>query len=99
MKIRLTDDEIEAIKSLTKEIFGDNSKVWIFGSRVDTNLKGGDIDIYIEAENLDDLFEKKLDFLVKLKDKIGDQKIDLIVKSLDSQDPISLKIKEKAIQL
>ena len=46
--IRLTEEELKATKDTAKEIFGKDVRVWIFGSRVNPKLKGGDIDIYIE---------------------------------------------------
>ncbi|GAB6072225.1 hypothetical protein JCM14244_06020 [Venenivibrio stagnispumantis] len=38
-RLRLSDFEIEAIKSLAKDIFGEDVKLWIFGSRADVNKK------------------------------------------------------------
>lgn len=68
--IRLNNFEIDSIKKIAFEIFGHNTKIWIFGSRVNKNLKGGDIDIYIEVKDfnniIDNIVEKKIDFLVKL---------------------------------
>ncbi len=79
--IRITEEELKAIKDTAKAVFGDNVKVWLFGSRVNPNLKGGDIDIYIEIPNYEEtnVFNKKVKFLVQLEDKIGEQKIDVII--------------------
>jgi predicted nucleotidyltransferase len=77
VKVRLTDEEIKAIKETAKEIFGKQTKVYLFGSRTDIHRKGGDIDLYIIPENKGDIFEKKLKFLVNLKSRIGEQKIGL----------------------
>ena len=78
-KYRLSKFEADEIKRLTKKIFGKNSKVFLFGSRVDLKKRGGDIDLYIIPEKRDNLFDKKLKFLTELKLKIGEQKIDVIV--------------------
>jgi hypothetical protein len=40
--MRLTHKEIESIKQVFLEIFG-SGKIYLFGSRVDDTLKGGDI--------------------------------------------------------
>ncbi len=50
--IRLIEEEIKAITDTAKEIFGNNVGLWIFGSRVNPNLKGVDIDIYIEIPDI-----------------------------------------------
>ena len=65
-KIRLKEEEIKAIKETAIDVFGDNVNVWIFGSRVNPDLKGGDIDIYIETLDMKNWLNKKLDYLVKL---------------------------------
>jgi len=45
-KVRLTEEEIKAIVETAKEVFGEKVKIWLFGSRVDLNKRGGDIDLY-----------------------------------------------------
>jgi len=76
--MRLTHKEIEAIKNSFKEVFVSGT-IYLFGSRVDDSQKGGDIDLYIQTDNKDNLIEKKIDFLVSLKRKIGEQKIDVLL--------------------
>jgi predicted nucleotidyltransferase len=53
------------------------AKVWLFGSRADDSKKGGDIDIGILSEKID--FAEKLGIKTALFEKIGEQKIDLII--------------------
>jgi predicted nucleotidyltransferase len=77
LKVRLNDAEIETIKNLTKEIFGE-CKVYIFGSRTDLNKKGGDIDIFIVPEDGNNLFEKKIRLASKLENILG-KPVDIIV--------------------
>ena len=81
--MRLSPQQHE-IKRLTHEIFGRDSTVRLFGSRVDDNRRGGDIDLFIQpVKSLDaaSAFQKKIDFLVALEKAIGEQKIDVIVDS------------------
>ena len=75
--MRLKDIEIEAIKTAFAEVFGEG-QIYLFGSRVDDNKKGGDIDLYLCPKELKDIGGKKIDFLVKLKREIGDQKTDVV---------------------
>ena len=76
--MRLQKSEVDSITSLANSFFGQGSKVILFGSRVNDESKGGDIDLYIQPMKKEDLAEKKIDYLVALKNKIGDQKIDII---------------------
>jgi len=75
--LRLKDKEIEAIKKVANLIFK-NPKIYLFGSRVNDNLKGGDIDLYIRIDYKPNLTDD-IKFLVKLKRIIGERKIDLII--------------------
>jgi len=78
--MRLTPYQIKVLKSTAKEIFGLRSDLLLFGSRVDDKLRGGDIDLYITGFNcsVDQRLDAKLRFLVKVKQKIGEQRIDLV---------------------
>ncbi|SJM93827.1 DNA polymerase beta domain protein region (fragment) [Crenothrix polyspora] len=68
-----------AIQQNVKTIFGYATKVYLFGSRVDDSKKGGDIDLYVVPENQDNLHEKKIKFLTALDLALGEQKIDVII--------------------
>lgn len=76
--MRLTAFEVNAIKQSAQEIFGSTVEVILFGSRVDDAKKGGDIDLYIKTQAGNDLVHK-IKFLVSLEQKIGEQKIDVIL--------------------
>ena len=78
-KVRLSKEEIKTIKQTAEEIFGKGTKVYLFGSRVYFERKGGDIDLYIKPVFKDNLLERKLKFLTKLWEKLGEQKIDIIL--------------------
>jgi len=97
--IRLSSKVLADIFNLTKEIFEQSSRVWIFGSRVRKDIRGDDIDIYIETEDFTNILEKRLDFLVNLKNAIGDQKIDLVVKKTDDKSPIALETKQNGVEI
>ena len=94
--MRLKEYEIDAIKTTFKEIFKDGD-IYLFGSRVDDSKKGGDIDLYISTPNTKELVSKKIDFLVKLKQKIGEQKIDVVLDY--KQNRLIDKIAKKGIKL
>ena len=48
--MRLTSAETEAIVRAVREVFGDTARVRVFGSRVHDDLKGGDLDLFVEVE-------------------------------------------------
>jgi len=78
--MRLSQEEQSNIKNLAKKIFGETSKVILFGSRVFDNKKGGDIDLLIENDERNKLtLINKIHFLIELKNKIGEQKIDIVL--------------------
>ncbi len=77
--MRIKKEDIIIIKKITKEHFGDNAKVYLFGSRVDDQKKGGDIDLYIETDMKNDIFKKKLKMLGMLHRVLGEQKIDIVI--------------------
>lgn len=41
--MRLSTDQIQAIRHAANTAFGEGTAVWLFGSRVDDAKKGGDI--------------------------------------------------------
>jgi len=77
--MRLQQHEIDSITFIANRVFGKGTTVILFGSRVHDELKGGDIDLYIQPMQKEALLKKKINFLVALKNKIGDQKIDVIL--------------------
>ena len=94
--MRLTDSDKKAIKETFFEIFEDG-KIYLFGSRVDDTKRGGDIDLYISPSSKTRLASKKIDFLVALKQKIGEQKIDVVIDR--GKNNLIDKIGKKGIEL
>ncbi|QWF71953.1 nucleotidyltransferase domain-containing protein [Methylomonas paludis] len=79
--MRITARQQQIICDSTLKYFGADARVWLFGSRVDDQARGGDIDLYIEAQRQDaaELISAKLQFLRELHKKIGEQKIDVVL--------------------
>ena len=88
--MRLTEYEINAIKNSAVKFFGSDSNVYIFGSKIDDSKKGGDIDIFIETNQSVDNFKAKIKFLVELERKIGERKIDVIIKNRNSNENLPI---------
>jgi len=75
--MRLTNKEIKIIKTLTLQTFKD-AIIYIFGSRIDDNKRGGDIDIGLVVKDKKNLIYKKLLLKSKLKQKLN-KPINLII--------------------
>jgi predicted nucleotidyltransferase len=48
--MRLQPREVQAIRTAVREVFGPLAAVRVFGSRVRDDVKGGDIDLFVEVE-------------------------------------------------
>ena len=46
--MRLTDDQIQAIRQSARQIGGELARVRVFGSRLDDSARGGDLDLMLE---------------------------------------------------
>lgn len=46
--MRLTDYQIQAIRQLARQVTGSQSRVRVFGSRLDNTAHGGDLDLMLE---------------------------------------------------
>lgn len=83
LRMRISKKEIEIIKTLAIQKFGEGTKVFLFGSRINDSKKGGDIDLLIRNEKAERLtVSAKINFLTELKNLIGEQKIDVVLDSL-----------------
>ncbi|PKL18905.1 MAG: DNA polymerase subunit beta [Spirochaetae bacterium HGW-Spirochaetae-5] len=78
--MRLTEFQRKKIVDAIMTQFGSEAEIYLFGSRVDDNKKGGDIDLLVAVHgNSGDLELKKIKSVTGIQFAIGDQKIDLIV--------------------
>lgn len=80
--MRLSEPDAECIRAGVLARFGPGSAVWLFGSRVRDDLRGGDIDLYIEPEVQDParLVDAKLALLADLHKRLGERKIDIVIR-------------------
>lgn len=78
--MRLSRTQIDNLKRIAAEVFGPQAGLMVFGSRADDTRRGGDIDLYVTGvdEPIGKLLDEKLLFLVKAKQALGDQRIDVV---------------------
>lgn len=92
--MRLTEFQRKKIIDVVIEQFGSDSEVYLFGSRVDDNKKGGDIDLLVAVDKDScDIELKKIKTVTGIQFAIGDQKIDLVV-SPDIKNDSRLVVRE-----
>lgn len=94
--MRLSSEQIQQIKRHIYNIYGGNACVYLFGSRVNDEEKGGDIDLLIEVDKKElASFENEFKLTGALQLALGPQKIDLI--SHVKGQPVN-KIQQQALQ-
>lgn len=82
--MRLSKKEIQTILHVAKEIYGNGVEVYLFGSRVNDEKKGGDIDLLIRSSSVPKGILARVRMLARLKYLLGEQKIDIIGDHEDS---------------
>ena len=84
--MRLTPDQIQAIRHAAQRVLGRDARVSLFGSRVLDDRKAGDIDLFFET---DAILENRAQTICQLTGALtialGDRKIDVILK--DARTP------------
>lgn len=97
--MRLKQDTKQKIVNYAKKYFGDDIKLYLFGSRVYDNKKGGDIDLFLETEQNIDI-SLKVSFLKNIYKNVTQRKVDLLIKSpLNQNRPIFETAKNEGILL
>jgi predicted nucleotidyltransferase len=74
--MRLTEQQISIIKNEIKKKDVE-AKIYLFGSRVDDNALGGDIDLLVLSKAID--FSQKIKIQAQLFIKLNEQQVDLLV--------------------
>ena len=99
--MRLTLDQIQAIKQTAHAVLGEDARVILFGSRADEAKKGGDIDLLFETDHPVSNRATTIGTLyVSLIRKLGDRKIDILLKDVATPPAPVLKIaRQTGIQL
>jgi len=94
--MRLTANEISTIKQSVLALDA-SADVFLFGSRIDDSLRGGDIELLIKSKIIQkrDLRAIRQGFF----DVFGEQKMDLLLDVGDTDNAFINMIKPKAIKL
>jgi len=94
--MRLSNEEVKVLKNKLYSL-SCNAKLYLFGSRVDDNKKGGDIDLLVIDP---DLTKKDLRLLrVDFFKHFGEQKLDLVLDDGALKNSFVKHIFKKAVLL
>jgi len=78
LPMRLTPAEQQSLREASLRWFGVRPR--LFGSRVDDAQRGGDIDLYIEADlTPQDAFLRETRMAAELYRSLGERKVDIVV--------------------
>ena len=85
--MRLTPSQEQITKRTVDRVLGTENRVWLFGSRVDDTLRGGDIDLLIETEAV---LPNRAKILCRLHGALiyalGERKLDILLKDARTRD-------------
>jgi len=99
--MRLPPNQVQTIKDTIARLVGPASRVWLFGSRVDDGLRGGDIDLFVET---DEVVPNRAKTLCKIEGALvmalGDRKMDILLKDARTPDaPVFLVARRMGVRL
>lgn len=80
--MRITAQQISAIRASASQLAGDAARVWLFGSRVHDDARGGDVDLLLE---LDDAVAEPAQLSARLAAQVSramdGRKVDVLIKA------------------
>lgn len=99
--MRLNSQQRQIIRDEVARAFGPDASVQLFGSRVDDARRGGDVDLYIEADGTpSELLDRELTLYAKLQKRLGEQRIDIVVHGRGSAlRPVDRHARETGVAL
>jgi predicted nucleotidyltransferase len=95
-RARLDSRQVRIIADTVHRYLGEAARIWLFGSRLESQQRGGDVDLYVEAPPhalMDELRCK-----IHLEEAL-DLPVDLIVRPRGDEDAIARIAKQKGILL
>lgn len=91
--MRITPSQIESIRRAAQSVLGPQVSIRLFGSRVNDDLKGGDIDLLFEIEHtVANRAQAICSIQGALMRTLGDRKIDILLKDPHTPDTAIFEI-------
>jgi len=80
--MRLTTEERRRLRAIAERVFGPEVEVYVFGSRVNDDLRGGDVDVYcVIPEHPPDLGRREARFQVEAEEALDGLRVDVVVRT------------------
>jgi predicted nucleotidyltransferase len=80
--MRLTSEQIDAIRRDVAQLAGDAARVWLFGSRVRDHERGGDVDLLLEMdEPVDEPAQLAARLAARISRSMYGRKVDVVVQA------------------
>lgn len=95
--MRISDEQIDFLKKDVIALFPD-AVVYLFGSRVDDEKKGGDIDIMI-LSNRKVCWKEKATIRWRFFEKYGEQKLDIVSSTFEEENPFKQIVLREGVRL
>ena len=78
--VRLTDTQAATIRRLTAELAGPSASVRLFGSRLDDDARGGDVDLLLEVPTpVDEPALLAARLAARVSRALGDRRVDVLI--------------------
>lgn len=78
--MRLAPSHVEAIRSAAQQLLGPQVQVILFGSRVDDQAKGGDVDLLVEVHHtVDEPALVSARIASRISRALGGRKVDVVL--------------------
>ncbi|KAF0115282.1 MAG: hypothetical protein FD149_1643 [Rhodospirillaceae bacterium] len=99
--MRLTEEQIAQIRQTVCEEAGSQSRVWLFGSRVDDTARGGDVDLLVEQDtDIDQPVSLMARLTVRISRAMGGRKVDIVLSAPNLREmPIHASARREGIRL
>ena len=80
--MRLSPEQCTAIRTSVSQLAGETARVWLFGSRVNDDARGGDVDLLVEV---DGFVEEPAQLSARLAARVSrsmyGRKVDVLIKA------------------
>ena len=99
--MRLSNETRETIRTTVREVFGEEARVLLFGSRTDDAARGGDIDLLVELpQSMPDRRSRELTLVARLQRRLGDREFDVVTIDPDTtREPIHREARRTGVPL
>lgn len=95
--MRINPEQIKTIIDIAHKVVGDDAQVWLYGSRLQDERKGGDIDLMIQTLTPMSLLDRAM---IKVQiESVLDIPVDVLSTTFDSTRPFVEIARSNAVRL